>query len=542
MATSYLSLEGVSFTLPNGGVLFTDLNECFDQRRTGLVWRNGSGKTVLARILAGQLQPTHGRCVRSGNVHYLAQQVSPLEDAIVADLAGVRGVLNALNRIEAGSAAQVDFDAVGDRWDIHQELHQAFAQHGLKHLDAHTPASALSGGESMRVALIGAQLSDADLLILDEPSNHLDQPSRKTLIEWLQHWKHGLLVISHDRQLLACMERIVELSSLGLRSYGGDYAFYAQAKAQEQQNALAELDRAKLDRRREELSMREKRERQERRQARGTRSGKQANQAKILLDRQKERSDQTIGKLRRLQTGTQLELAQRVREAAAQVAEDLHIHLHALANTGIAQRQVVELDEVELPFVPEETRRVSLRVMGPQRIGVEGPNGSGKSILLKVLAGRLTSLAGICTITPRLAYLDQRLDILNAQRPTLEQVQEANHALSEGELRMRLAQLGLDAQRLTVPSGSLSGGERLKAALACVLYADEPPELLLLDEPNNHLDLPSLDALEKLLSSYQGALLVASHDHAFLDQLALTDMLVATDEGWKLMPADCMTQ
>lgn len=541
MATSYLSLEGVSYVLPNGDTLFSDLNENFDQRHTGLVGRNGSGKTVLARILAGQLQPTLGRCVRTGTVHYLAQQVSLRPDATVAELAGVQGVLDALRRIEAGGSAQADFDVVGDRWDIEQQFGQALAQQGLTHLHASTPASALSGGEAMRVALIGAQLSDADFLILDEPSNHLDRHSRRALIEWLHRWKRGLLVISHDRQLLGSMDRIVELSSLGLRSYGGNYAFYAQAKAQEQQSALAELDRARLDRRREEQSMRQQLERQEKRQAQGTRSGKQANQAKILIDRQKERSEQSMGKLRRQQADTQLELSQRVREAAAQVADDLHIHLHAAPSPGVAQRRVAELDRAELPFVPEATRSVSLLVTGQQRMGLLGFNGCGKSTLLKVLAGRIEPMAGVRRVTDRLAYLDQGLDMLDAQRPVLEQLQAVNHTLSEGELRTRLAQLGLDAPKIAMPSGSLSGGERLKAALACVLYADTLPQLLLLDEPSNHLDLPSVQALERLLASYQGALIVASHDQAFLDELRLTDLLVAGAEGWNLMPVERKT-
>lgn len=536
MTTSYLSLEGVSCVLPNGETLFSDFTEIFDQRHTGLVGRNGCGKTVLARILSGQLQPTRGRCVRTGAVHYLSQQVSPRADTTVAYLAGVQGVLDALKRIEAGSSAQADFDAVADRWDIEQQFGQALAQQGLKHLNASTPAGVLSGGEAMRVALIGAQLSDADFLILDEPSNHLDRHSRRALIEWLYHWQRGLLVISHDRQLLGHMDRIVELSSLGLRSYGGNYTFYAQAKAQEQQSALAELDRARLDRRREEQSMRQQRERQEKRQARGTRSGKQANQAKILLDRQKERSEQSMGKLRRQQIDAQLELSQRVREAAAQVADDLHIHLHESPNPGGAPRHVAELNNVELPFVPQVNRSISLLVAGQQRIGLLGPNGCGKSTLLKVLAGRIEPMAGICRVTDRVAHLDQGLDILNAQCPVLEQLQAVNHTRSESELRTRLAQLGLDASKIAMPSGSLSGGERLKAALACVLYTDTPPHLLLLDEPGNHLDLPSVQALEKLLASYRGALVVVSHDHAFLKQLRLTNLLVAGAEGWVLLP------
>lgn len=538
MATSFLSLEDVSCVLPNGELLFSHLNESFDQRHTGLVGRNGVGKTVLARMLAGQLEPSSGRCVRSGAlVHYLAQQVSTQAGGTVADLAGVRGVLEALQRIEAGSAAPLDFDAVGDRWDIRSQLLQALEQQGLHHLASDTPAAMLSGGEAMRVAWAGAQLSGANFLILDEPSNHLDRPSREALIKGLARWPHGLLVISHDRQLLESMERIVELSSLGLRSYGGNYSFYAQAKAQEQQGALAELDRAKRERRREEQSMREQRARQEKRQAQGDRDGKQANQAKILLDLQKERSDQSAGKLRRQHAAAELKLAQRVREAAGQVANEADIHLHAPVHSGAAQRHVVELDDVELPFVSPGTRHVSLLVTGQQRIGLIGPNGSGKSTLLQVLAGRLSPAAGRCRITHSLAYLDQRLDSLDAERTVLEQLQAASSGLSEGELRMRLAQLGLDAGKVTVASGRLSGGERLKAALACILYADTPPPLLLLDEPSNHLDLPSLQALETLLRGYQGALVVASHDQAFLDQLGLTHLMAATPAGWQLSHA-----
>lgn len=536
--SSYLALEGVSCVLPNGLLLFSDLTERFDQRRTALVGRNGCGKTVLARILAGQIAPTQGQVVRSGKVHYLAQHIAPDRNATVADLAGVRGTLDALARIAAGSIRAADFDTVGDAWDMAQSLRSALDAQGLRHAHADTLVSSLSGGEAMRVALLGAQLSGADFLILDEPSNHLDQAARQALTDWLQRWTGGLLVISHDRQLLAGMERIVELSPLGLRSYGGNYAFYAQAKAQEQQSAMADLDRAKQDRRRAAQTMRDQRERQEKRQTRAAKGAKQANQAKILLDRQKERSDQSMGKLHRQQADAQAALSQRVRAAAAQVAEDVPIHLHAPASTGIDQRVVAVLDQVQLPWVHTGTGHITLQITGLQRVGLLGRNGCGKSTLLKVIAGRLAPEAGMCKVTPQIAYLDQALDSLDEQTSALQQLQAVNHSLSEGELRMRLAQLGLDAEQAVAPSGTLSGGERLKAALACVLYADTPPQLLLLDEPSNHLDLPSLQALEQLLTRYQSALVVVSHDTAFLQALGLTDLLVVGTEGWEWQAVD----
>lgn len=534
MTNPWLALESVSYVLPDGRTLFSDLNETFDQRPTGLVGRNGVGKSLLAQILARQVQPSSGRCLRSGTVFYLAQQVTPPADATVANVSGMQHTLDALARIEAGSSDQADFDVVGDRWDIQQRLRSELERHGLGHLDAHTPASVLSGGEAMRVALIGAMLSDADFLILDEPSNHLDRLHRLALIEQLRHWPRGLLVISHDRQLLETMGRIVELSSLGLRSYGGNYTFFVASKADERQNALHQLEQRKLERKREEQAIREQRERQIRRQARGNRQGKEANQAKILLDRQKERSEGSAGKLRQQQAITQQELALRVREAAQRVENDAPISLHALPVAQATQRRVVELDAVELPYVPKPTRHIDLLLNGQQRLGVVGPNGCGKSTLLKILAGLLDPLAGIRKTMPSSVYLDQRLANLDPERTVLEQMQAAHRTESESDLRMRLAQLDLDTQKIVIPSGSLSGGERLKAALACALYADPPPQLLLLDEPSNHLDLPSAQALEAMLRSYQGALVVVSHDDVFMNNLGLTDRLVATEQGWRL--------
>ncbi|CAB3879666.1 Nucleotide-binding protein ExpZ [Achromobacter anxifer] len=534
MTNPYLALEGASYVLPDGRTLFSSLDIQLDHRPTGLVGRNGAGKTVLARMFAGQLQPASGRCVRSGSVHYLAQQAAPRGHETVAGLAGMQAVLDALARIEAGSSAAADFDIVGERWDVRQGLAQELERAGLGYLDAAAPADRLSGGEAMRVALIGALLSDADFLILDEPTNHLDRPNRRALLEQLQRWPRGLLAISHDRQLLETMARIVELSSLGLRSYGGGYSFYAQCKEEERRSALQLLEQRKHERQREEQALREQRERQERRQARGNRQGREANQASILLDRQKERSESSMGKLRRQHAAASEQLAQRVRAAADLVEDDDAIVLRGLSPAAPAQRRVAQLDGVRLPFVAAATRCVDLTLSGQQRVGVVGPNGCGKSTLLKVLAGQLQPADGTCLVAVDAVYLDQELATLTPGRTVLEQMQEANRRAPEGDLRTRLAQLGLDSRKIMAPSGALSGGERLKAALACALYADPPAQLLLLDEPSNHLDLPSLHALETMLRGYRGALVVVSHDDAFMDSLELTHRLAATAAGWRL--------
>lgn len=536
MTNAYLTLENVSFTLPDGRVVFSDLNGQFDQQATGLIGRNGVGKTVLARLLAGQLEPASGRCLRAGSVHYLAQQIDLPPGLTVTQLAGVGPMFDALQRIEAGSVDPADFEVLNERWTIRQRLQTLLQAQGLGHLTLDRQASELSGGESMRVALLGAWLAEPDLLILDEPTNHLDHGARQLFMEQLRLWPRGLIVISHDRELLQQMARIVELSSLGLQTYGGNFAFYEQCKAQAREEALRQFEQRKRERREGQRELILQRERQQRRQAQGNRQARDANQASILLGRQKERNEHNVGKLQARQ-GVVLEgLAQGVREASLRVEEEVEIKLYPPITELSHRGLVAELTGVRLPFARPANCTLDLTIGARQRIGLVGSNGAGKSTLLKVLAGLIPPLSGQCHVPVPSAYLDQRLVGLDRHQSVLEQLVLRNRTLTDAELRTRLAHLGLDACRLTQPSGMLSGGERLKAALACALYADPPARLLLLDEPGNHLDLVSLRALESMLLQYTGALVVVSHDAYFLEGLALTHRLHVSHSGWDLQP------
>lgn len=239
------------------------------------------GKSVLGRLLAGQLQPSSGHIQRQGRVHLLAQHSGVLPGRIVDGRR--RPVLDALDRIEAGSVDPRDFALVGERWTLREQLRAQWQRLGLPELDPAQAAATLSGGRAMQVALAGALLSDADATVLDEPSNHLDSAHRKRLIDALAQWRGGLIVISHDRALLREMQRIVELTPSGLRSYGGNYDLYAGQKQAEQANAEAELALRKRERRQEQAALREQRERQERRQSRAQRDARTANRAPILL-------------------------------------------------------------------------------------------------------------------------------------------------------------------------------------------------------------------------------------------------------------------
>ncbi|KIY42565.1 ABC transporter ATP-binding protein [Pseudomonas sp. 10-1B] len=520
--TSILTLDSVTLALPDGRLLFTDLNETFDQRRTGLVGRNGVGKSLLGQILAGQRQPSSGQCRRLGPVHLLNQQVIE-HSATLADLAQVGSVIAALERIEQGSVDPSDFDTVGQRWDIRKQLQVQLQRHGLGQLDWRQPVHSLSGGQAMRVALIGAWLSDADYLILDEPSNHLDSDARAQLLSMIDTWDRGLLVISHDRSLLAHMERIVELSSLGLQAFGGNYSFYAAQKASQMAQAQQQLARLKQEQQRQAGELQRQREDLERHQARAGRQARHANQAKILIDRQQERSQATAGKQRREHRDAQQALLGKVRDAAREVEQASAITLHAPTPQRHAGREVLALQTLHLPRGTHKP--LNLRLCLGQRVGLLGANGSGKSTLLKLINSELPAPTECLRLSGETALLDQHCSTLPGGTSVLDHLRQANPMLAQGDLRTRLAQLGLDAARIELPSGLLSGGERMKAALAAVLYRERPLDLLLLDEPGNHLDLPSLAALERMLGQFRGALMVASHDAVLLQNLALDDYL-----------------
>ncbi|MGA7437057.1 MAG: ATP-binding cassette domain-containing protein [Luteibacter sp.] len=281
-----------------------------------------------------------------------------------------------------------------------------------------------------------------------------------------------------------------------------------------------------------ERALRELSERQARRSARGERAGKTANQAPILLGRRKEQGEASAGKFREQQTLQREQLNERTRHAADRVGPSTQVVLRA-PGVGATEGRVARLSNVVLPWGPVHLRSVDLTISGSQRMGIVGPNGSGKSTLLKVLAGDVAPAAGIAEVYVPFARLDQRLSQLDDTRTILDQLMDATPGMAEGELRTRLALLGLETSLVKRPTGELSGGERLKAALALAVLSTPPAQLLLLDEPTNHLDLASVQAVERMLREYPGALLVVSHDAAFLSELNLTHRFGASAAGWK---------
>ncbi|GAA4080775.1 ABC-F family ATP-binding cassette domain-containing protein [Nonomuraea soli] len=523
-------VDDVTFAWADGTPVLQALNAAFPAGRTGLIGLNGAGKSTLLKIIAGQLRPVSGSVSVAGEVGYLPQHV-PVAGT-VADLLGITPIRRALHAIEQGSVDEADYAAVGDDWDVEERAQAELAMLGLGHLGLDRPATTLSGGEAVLVALGAQILRRPDVLLLDEPTNNLDLDARRRLYAVVEAWRGVMVVVSHDRVLLELVDQIADLRGGSIRLFGGPLSAYTEALEAEQETAERLVRTAGADVRRQQRELIEARTKLARRSRTGEKQA--TGMPKIVAGARKRSAQVTAGKTLGLHQDKLEEARGRLEEAEQAVREDAEIRVDLPETAVPAGRTVLtlrvaaegDLDHgADADAESEETTRLHLDelvIRGPERIALTGPNGSGKTTLLKRIVEHGAQVP--------MSYLPQRLDLLDPELSVLDNLRAMAPAAPINELRARLARFLFRGERALRPAGTLSGGERFRASLAALLSADPAPQLLLLDEPTNNLDMASVRQLSQALAGYRGALIVVSHDEPFLESLGITRTLVQDRE------------
>lgn len=507
-------LSNLSFAWPDGTPVLDNISGVFGSRRTGLLGVNGTGKTTLLRLIAGELKPISGTVTVAGHVAYLPQHLVLRTSSTVADLLGIRARLDALRAIESGDPDPQHFDALDDDWDIDARARASLGRTGLSKLDLDLEVGTLSGGETVLTALAGLRLSGKEVVLLDEPTNNLDRQARQALYDAILTWRGALIVVSHDIALLDLMDETAELRDGSLTVFGGPYSAYREHVEQEQAAAEQALRTAELKVRTEEKQRIEAQTKLARRQRYAKTDFENRRKPKIIMNQRKTEAQVSAGKLRN-QHDEKVETARRAADAQAErVRSDTRIKVD-LPDPGVpSARRLAEL---------HDDRGTTIHLLGRERLALTGRNGVGKTRLLETLVRGEDASDNVWTVrhADRIGYLPQRLDHLPDDLSILQAVQVAAPRTPPGDLRANLARFLFRADTVHRRVGDVSGGERFRVALATLLLANPPHQLLVLDEPTNNPDLHSIDELVSALDSYRGGLIVVSHDDAFLERVRI---------------------
>ncbi|MDQ1014779.1 ABC-F family ATP-binding cassette domain-containing protein [Streptomyces afghaniensis] len=543
MPTS-ITVTSLAFTWPDGTPVFEGLDVAFGPGRTGLVGVNGSGKSTLLKLIAGELAPADGTVRVAGEVGYLPQNVTLDTTLRVDEALGIAGKRAALHAIEAGDVSEAHFETVGDDWDVEERALATLGELGLGHVELDRTIGEVSGGESVLLRLASLLLRRPDVLLLDEPTNNLDLYARRRLYAAVESWPGVMVVVSHDRELLDLVDQIADLRRVNTAArsasvegggrrvgeitwYGGNYSDYEEALAIEQEAAERMVRVAESDFRKQKRELADAQMKLARRKRYGQKMWDQKREPKIVMGARKRAAQESAGKHRIMHEEKLAEARERLDEAVDAVRDDDEIRVDLPYTAVPPGRTVLTLLDLRLRYGARVDGGFDLR--GPERVALVGRNGAGKTTLLRTISGELAPESGEVTAHVPLRFLPQRLDVLDGELTVAENVSRFAPGATNNRVRARLARFLFRGARADQKASTLSGGERFRAALAALMLAEPAPQLLMLDEPTNNLDMASVRQLTTALESYEGALIVASHDLPFLESIGITRWLLLED-------------
>lgn len=519
-----LILQDITYIHPNRDLLFADLNLIINkQDKVALIGNNGIGKSTLLKIMAGNLHPFEGHVKTEASPYYVPQIFGQFNDYSIAKAIHVDIKIYALNEILNGNATDEQFGLLDNDWAIEERCKEAFVQWELNGLDLNQKMDTLSGGQKTKVFLAGIMIHRPEIVLLDEPSNHLDTQSRNLLYDYIKTTKNTLVIVSHDRTLLNLLNKVYELSKSGITTYGGDYDFYIEQKLIENEHLNHELKiREKALRKAKEVE-KEAAERKQKLDARGKKKQEKAGLPTILMNTLKNNAEKSTSKLK----GIHAEKIDSISKELSQLRTtlpDIDKMKIGFENSALHQGKIlVTAKDVNFGYRNDLLwlTPLNFQIRSGERIVVKGPNGSGKTTLIKMILKELPPTSGtIGGSAFKAIYIDQDYSLVNNDISVYEQAEYYNSgALQEHEIKIRLNRFLFTKAYWDKPCNALSGGEKMRLMLCALTIGSKAPDMIILDEPTNNLDMENIEILINAVNEYRGALIVISHDEYFLKQI-----------------------
>lgn len=520
-----LNIHNLSYRHLNKEILFQGINlSILPHDKTALVGNNGTGKSTLLKIIAGQFSQITGDVNLAERTYYVPQIFGQYNHVTVAESLNINHKIDALHKILEGDPSIENYEILNDDWDIEERCLSSLAHWGLADVNLSQMMHTLSGGQKTKIFLAGIDIHKPEFVLLDEPTNHLDIVGRTMVYDFIQSTKCTLLVVSHDRKLLNLLNTVCELTPQGIKIYGGNYDEYANQKQVELNALQQDLQGMEKTLRKAKEKERETIQRQQKQDARGKGKQTKAGMGKGMMDKMKNDAQNSSSKI----AGVHAEKIDGISKdlhALRNIMPDLDKMKFGLDHSALHKGKILfEAKEInfryEQHFIWKEN--LSFQLLSGERIALKGENGSGKTTLIKLLLGELEPTLGKLRsfVTGNSVYIDQDYSLINNTLKVYEQAQSINSTgLQEHEVKIRLNRFLFPQKDWDKPCLALSGGERMRLMLCCLTINSQAPDLIILDEPTNNLDVQSLEILTAAINEYQGTLIVVSHDETFLNEV-----------------------
>lgn len=529
-----LILQNITYQLPTKEVLLDHISFTIKYRaKIALVGNNGTGKSTLLKIISQTIPANDGEIQQEGTLYYIPQLTNTYDRLSVAEVLGIKKKIEALRHILSGETDEAYYQDLEDDWTIEERAQQALEEWQLKDIQLSQSLSTLSRGQRTKVFLAGISIHNPDIILMDEPSNHLDNKARQQLYHLIQHSKSTILIVSHDRELLNLPDEIMELSPNGIQHYGGDYQFYLDQKRIQSDSLINQAEHLHKELRRAKEKERESIERQQKLDARGKKKQEKAGVARIMMNTMRNKAERSTSKLR----DVHIDKISSIGTALKQISEalpNMDKMKFGFENSNLHQGKTLFIaDNINFGFDSKQLweHNLNISIRSGERIAIKGDNGSGKTTFVKTITNdNKPSCGKVENYIKHSIYIDQHYSLINKDLSIYETASTFNKSnLSEAEIKTRLKHFLFGVDDWEKNTNAISGGEKLRLILCCLTLSKVAPDILILDEPTNNLDLQNLCILTNAINSYQGTLLVISHDNTFLNEIGINREITLTE-------------